>query len=437
MLDAEVREKFKIFQETEEGRKYRDLDIDDVRFEEISLANNKYFEFIKGKNKYIQRYIKVNEGDYPILGSSLKNSCISAYIKPIDNGDIVNQKCVSFNKDNAKGSVPFYRDYPFLMDRHHIAIIPIVELVDAKYLEKSLIYFFENKKFGWGDNVADVPAIQKHSVPIPKDLDETYTSFKIQEAIVAFLEFWKDGYTDAVRERVSKKKPIYEAIKRIVVQNTFKYDEFLVSSFSHFVKDKGYDLSLDEIKFNSEDITKYINMVRGKVISKRDLIEDGKYPVYSSQTKNHGLFGYIDAYMFDGNAITWTTDGKHAGTTFLRSGKFNYTNVCGLMTVKDSDLLDINYLSYIVNIIFPKHVDRTSQNSKLMTHHIENIEIFFPMHNDYLSKEIQQLLVEFWETIIGQIENKLKVYKRMLELTDIVDKAFLYRTFSKIDWSKE
>ena len=68
---------------------------------------------------------------------------------------------------------------------------------------------------------------------------------------------------------------------------------------------------------------------RGKVMSKEYLKENaGEYPVYSSQTENDGKLGAITTYMFDGEYLTWTTDGANAGTVFYRSGKFSVTNVC-------------------------------------------------------------------------------------------------------------
>ena len=76
------------------------------------------------------------------------------------------------------------------------------------------------------------------------------------------------------------------------------------------------------------------NLVRGKVISK-DYIRQfgGEYPVYSSQTANNGILGCINSYMFNGDYLTWTTDGAYAGTIFRRNGKFNITNVCGLIDI--------------------------------------------------------------------------------------------------------
>src|SRR5690606_9731913 len=59
---------------------------------------------------------------------------------------------------------------------------------------------------------------------------------------------------------------------------------------------------------------------RGRVIAKTELKDNGKYPVYSSQTKNKGILGYIDTFDFNSNLLTWTTDGVNAGTVFIREG---------------------------------------------------------------------------------------------------------------------
>ena len=45
--------------------------------------------------------------------------------------------------------------------------------------------------------------------------------------------------------------------------------------------------------------------------------------------------GYLDNFMFEGEYISWTTDGANAGTVFYRNGKFNCTNVCGLLKLRN------------------------------------------------------------------------------------------------------
>mgnify|MGYP001353998660 FL=1 len=50
---------------------------------------------------------------------------------------------------------------------------------------------------------------------------------------------------------------------------------------------------------------------RGRVISSVEISqqENPLYPVYSSQTSNDGIMGYLDDFMFEGEYISWTTDG--------------------------------------------------------------------------------------------------------------------------------
>ena len=74
---------------------------------------------------------------------------------------------------------------------------------------------------------------------------------------------------------------------------------------------------------------------RGRVINQDELrLHPGIYPVYSSQSFNKGEMGRIDSYDFEGEYVTWTTDGAYAGTVFFREGKFNCTNVCGTLKPK-------------------------------------------------------------------------------------------------------
>ena len=85
---------------------------------------------------------------------------------------------------------------------------------------------------------------------------------------------------------------------------------------------------------------------RGRVISKDYIRENaGKYPVYSSQTENDGNLGCIKTYDYEGEFLTWTTDGANAGSVFYRNGRFSITNVCGLLQVCEEIILT-KYLYY-------------------------------------------------------------------------------------------
>jgi type I restriction enzyme S subunit len=87
-------------------------------------------------------------------------------------------------------------------------------------------------------------------------------------------------------------------------------------------------------------------ITRGRVMSKEYLRDNaGEYPVYSSQTANSGIFGYIDSYDYNCESITWTTDGANAGSVFYHvNEKFSITNVCGLLRVLDQSRINARFL---------------------------------------------------------------------------------------------
>ena len=115
------------------------------------------------------------------------------------------------------------------------------------------------------------------------------------------------------------------------------------------------------------------------------------YPVYSSQTSNDGIMGYLDNYMFDGEYITWTTDGANAGTVFYRKGKFNCTNVCG--TLKIQPKFDCYFVSLVLQQATQKYVSSNLANPKLMNNTMASIKIRMP------NIETQKQLSKVFQTL--------------------------------------
>ncbi|GHT84046.1 hypothetical protein FACS1894137_06610 [Spirochaetia bacterium] len=145
---------------------------------------------------------------------------------------------------------------------------------------------------------------------------------------------------------------------------------------------------------------------RGRVINKLDIERNpGSYPVYSSQTTNDGIFGYIDTYDFEGEYVTWTTDGANAGTVFYRNGKFNCTNVCGTLKLNDSiDYVSMKYLSLVLNLIAYKYVIKVG-NPKLMNKEMSRITIPLPP-------------IEVQKEIVGEIDGYQKVIDGARQVVD-------------------
>ena len=117
---------------------------------------------------------------------------------------------------------------------------------------------------------------------------------------------------------------------------------------------------------------------RGRVISSQEISQQNnpQYPVYSSQTSNDGIMGYLDDYMYDGEYISWTTDGANAGTVFYRNGKFNCTNVCGLLKLGEG--FDTHFVSLVLSDATKKYVSTNLANPKLMNNTMGDIQIRLP-----------------------------------------------------------
>lgn len=147
------------------------------------------------------------------------------------------------------------------------------------------------------------------------------------------------------------------------------------------------------------------DLSRGRVMSKAYLGENkGEYPVYSSQTANNGKIGSITTFDFDGEFITWTTDGAHAGTVFHRIGKFSITNVCGIIKIKDTQKLSYKFLFYWLSIEAKNHVYSGMGNPKLMSNQMAKISIPIPPIS------IQNEIVEILDSLTNhtnQLSSKL------------------------------
>ena len=215
------------------------------------------------------------------------------------------------------------------------AVLSAKEGFDIKYIYQYLFSNFLQKQINNLLLGSNYPALNNKDVKnltifIPKTFSE-------QHRIVAVLETWDKAISLTKRlidqKEIQKKHLIFSFVLK--AQNTREY----------IVKD-------------------VFNLTRGRVISESYIKENtGIYPVYSSQTTNDGILGYISSYDFNGEYLTWTTDGANAGKVFYRNGKFNCTNVCGLAIPKIA--IDLKYVSAYLNLITKRYVSYVG-NPKLM-----------------------------------------------------------------------
>ena len=159
-------------------------------------------------------------------------------------------------------------------------------------------------------------------------------------------------------------------------------------------------------------LSELAQLIRGRVISKEYLRDNpGPYPVYSSQTANNGKLGSISTFDYEGEYLTWTTDGAYAGTIFYRNGKFNITNVCGLINLSSRDVL-LRFLYYWLSIEAPKHVYKGMGNPKLMSNQMALVEI--PVPPIPVQREIVRILDNF-TSLEAELEVELEARKKQYE----------------------
>ncbi|MHC3594842.1 restriction endonuclease subunit S [Streptococcus suis] len=157
------------------------------------------------------------------------------------------------------------------------------------------------------------------------------------------------------------------------------------------------ELCPDGVEWKELGDLEVAKLSRGKVMSKQFLEENkGEFPVYSSQTANNGEIGKISSFDFDGEYITWTTDGANAGTVFYRQGKFSITNVCGLVDIQNDKLLT-KFVYYYLTITTKKYVSSGMGNPKLMSNVMAKIKVPIPPLE--IQQEIVQILDKFTEYV--------------------------------------
>ncbi|WP_259300338.1 restriction endonuclease subunit S [Bacteroides stercoris] len=189
----------------------------------------------------------------------------------------------------------------------------------------------------------NTPILSSTTIQLPKDLFE-------QKKVAHFLRL--------LDERIITQNKIIEDLKK------------LKSAISLNV--------LHSDKWEQFKIKDIAQIGRGRVISSIEIGQQKSptYPVYSSQTSNDGIMGYLDDYMFEGEYISWTTDGANAGTVFYRNGKFNCTNVCGLLKLRKE--FDTHFVSLVLAEATKKYVSINLANPKLMNNTMGNIQIRLP-----------------------------------------------------------
>lgn len=430
-LDSQVIEKFEEFQN--KTGKYVDLNIKEVQFEKKLLKALHQKEKVKTqKNTTADKFIEIGD--------------IDRKTKKYDISNKIKANLPEKGKYAPKGSILISRvrpllggytiidgdDYTFTSGDLNPIVLP--KNIDINYVFNIICSpkfrtYLKNNQNSSGQKPTITDKLYDFDIPIPKKYND-YSSEDIQKAIVEFLEFWNINYTDIFRHTVSHQKPIIEKIKKALISATLRYDQTMAHSFNEFVSNKGFNLKLDEIKFENTTLGNIIDLIGGDRITKKN--NSGTiYPVYGGGDVSFKTDTYNreNEYVIGRFAISETC------VRFVNK-KFHLLDSGFTFNIKENfeEILDKNFIGYFLLSIQHKiYVCAKGSGQKNLDIKLFNkIEFSFPK-----DQNIQSLLVDFWEMILNNIDERFTKFDNIERLTDKVDEAFLYRTFSKIKWREE
>jgi len=293
----------------------------------------------------------------------------------------------------------------------HIAFLRVKPWFDLNYISLFLKSPFIKNYIQYEQNGASKEAFNLSQIAsIPFVMPE-----QTEQATIANYLHTKTAQIDHKIELLSQKAEKYGKLKQSLINETVTRG--LDKSVP--MKESGIEWIGDvpahwEVKRAKE----IFNISRGRVIAQTELVDDGVFPVYSSQTKDYGCLGFINTFDYDGTYITWTTDGVNAGTVFLRKGKFNCTNICGTLKLKVKQN-DMAYLLYALQVC-TKHNKRIDTNgAKIMSNEMMFIKISIPPLNEqkiiasYLDEKTVQI-EQIIATVNSQINNLKELRKTLI-----------------------
>ena len=264
--------------------------------------------------------------------------------------------------------------------------VACIRTKNKEILTRFLFHFFDQNQFeidamtnatGGGQKNMSTTWLAKYMIPIPP--------LPVQQEIVTILDTFTQLEAELEAELEARKK-----------QYEYYRNELLTFG--------------DEVEYKRLD--EIFTISRGRVISKEYLSQNsGKYPVYSSQTANNGQIGKIATYDYNGEYLTWTTDGANAGTIFYRNEQFSITNVCGLLKANTINVVP-KFAYYVLSVVMKSYVSSGMGNPKLMSNVVAKIQIPIP------PLPVQQEIVTILDTFTqleAELEAELEARKKQYE----------------------
>ncbi|VEU59113.1 restriction endonuclease subunit S [Mesomycoplasma neurolyticum] len=186
------------------------------------------------------------------------------------------------------------------------------------------------------------------------------------------------------------------------------------------------------------ELNKIVKFLKGKNIKQNETLENGEFNVYSSKTKDNGIFGKLNTFIFDGEYILITSHGAYAGTVIYVNEKFSTTSNCFVLK-PDNSIVNTKFLFYLLkmNQLNLNAIAKGSAQGFLSNNDLSYYSVKIP------PLETQNSIIDIIEPIeqtknlIIQIEKKiLKIYQQR-KLSNVLIKDISYKINTGFAYNKK
>ncbi|MCL1946170.1 MAG: N-6 DNA methylase [Chitinivibrionia bacterium] len=322
---------------------------------------------ILGEADITKAYIQKNIGNYPVYSGQTENNGLFGHINTFK----YDYPIITWATYGVHAGTLFKRYGQYNIGRNACGL-KLREEFEGKILLDYIVYIAESifKENAKGDKggYRSLPQnlVKNIQIPIPFD-EQGNIDIEKQKEVIGKYE-----YIAELKTRIENYKKRIEEL-RVEVENECSKKIFKLDN-------------LFEIKSGNSKLTQnYLNNHKGE------------YVVYSANTKQNGVFGYINSYDFDLECLQMTTNGN-AGVLFYRQKHKFSINGDARVLIRKYDTLDYIYLLYTIQNEFDKQ--NFNWGNKATIEKIKPIEIPIPINaKEEFDISAQQQIAEKYRKI--------------------------------------
>ncbi len=284
------------------------------------------------KGKQLNKELLLDYGEYPVMNGGI-------YASGYWNEYNTDYPKIIISQGGASAGYVNYMTSKFWAGAHCYAI----ELNSEKLNYKFLYYFLKNSQtilmksqFGAGIPALNKADIETLTIPIPP--------LEIQQEIVKILDAFTELNTELNTELKARKKQ-YQYYQNMLLDfkdanQNHKDAKMSAKTYPKRLKSLLQTLAPKGVEFRK--LGEVCEIIRGKRVTKKEILDKGKYPVVSGGI---GFMGYLNEYNREENTITIAQYGT-AGFVNWQNQKFWANDVC--FSVIPKETLINRYLYYVL-----------------------------------------------------------------------------------------